>query len=404
MTNHILIVADGRSPTTHSWIENIQSLGYQVSLVSTFPCQPPDGLLTFDILPIAMSQFSTHSSTGSTPLTANSQTSKQGFIRKFSIHFQRLRYYIGPLTLPWFAPSYNKIIKQLQPDLVHALRIPFEGMLGSYTPKEIPFITSTWGNDLTLHTTGSALMRVFTRRCLRRADGLTSDTFRDIRLAKEWGLSVEAPTLMVPGSGGLDLKAIKAAGPFNAAHYNIPTGVEWVINPRGMRPGSVHQDVFFASITEVLKEHPKAHFICPGLEGVQQAQDFVIKYGIEKNTHLLPKLPQSDLWSLMKSAQVFVSPSSHDGTPNALLEAMACGCFPVAGDIESLREWIEPEVNGLLVNPHSSQALAQAICLSLNDKTLRNNAAAKNQQIANQRASKINTLPKINAFYHLFLK
>jgi hypothetical protein len=34
---------------------------------------------------------------------------------------------------------------------VHALRIPFEGMLGSYTPAGIPFVAATWGNDLTLH-------------------------------------------------------------------------------------------------------------------------------------------------------------------------------------------------------------------------------------------------------------
>ena len=41
-----------------------------------------------------------------------------------------------------------------------------------------------------------------------------------------------------------------------------------------------------------------------------------------------------------------VSPSTHDGTPNTLLEGMACGSFPIVGDLESLREWIEPGLTG----------------------------------------------------------
>jgi glycosyltransferase involved in cell wall biosynthesis len=68
---------------------------------------------------------------------------------------------------------------------------------------------------------------------------------------------------------------------------------------------------------------------------------------------------------LFRRAAVAVSPSTHDGTPNTLLEAMACGCFPVAGDLESLREWINPDVNGLLVDPGDPHALADAILTAL---------------------------------------
>lgn len=41
---------------------------------------------------------------------------------------------------------------------------------------------------------------------------------------------------------------------------------------------------------------------------------------------------------LFRLADVTVSLSEDDGTPNTLLEAVACGCFPIAGDIESVRE------------------------------------------------------------------
>ena len=75
------------------------------------------------------------------------------------------------------------------------------------------------------------------------------------------------------------------------------------------------------------------------------------QYQLEEHVLLLPYLDQQQLWQLFSRAQVYVSLSSHDGTPNTFLEALACGCFPVVGDIESLREWLEPERTGLLVDP-----------------------------------------------------
>jgi glycosyltransferase involved in cell wall biosynthesis len=83
---------------------------------------------------------------------------------------------------------------------------------------------------------------------------------------------------------------------------------------------------------------------------------------------------------------------------------MACGCFPVAGAIEPLRAWIDPGVNGLLVDPRDPQALASAILTALEDSKLRENAAAHNRTLIKNKASVSATLPKIKAFYQGFLK
>jgi glycosyltransferase involved in cell wall biosynthesis len=399
---HICFIADGRSPTARSWLRHVLALGYRASLISTFPCQPPDGLADFHVLPVAFSRFS-----GGAP--ASPQTNALGpasrlkkFVRRFAPLFQALRYYIGPLTLFRYARPYRELLNTIQPDLVHALRIPFEGMLGSATPIGIPFLAATWGNDLTLHARGSLLMRRFTRRCLRRADGLTSDTHRDVRLAHEWGLSAGAPTLVVPGSGGLDLNAIRKAPAAGMESKPYPYPGPWIVNPRGLRPGSVHQDVFFAAIPRVLAVRPEARFICPGLAGKKQAENWVHQQDIRSQVYLLPKLSQTELWGLFKASALFVSPSSHDGTPNTLLEAMACGCFPIAGDIESLREWITSGENGLLVNPRDPEALAQAILQALDQPALRQTAARQNQDIIQARAAQSATQPQIDAFYRQF--
>ena len=93
-----------------------------------------------------------------------------------------MRYYVGPLSLPFYQARFRSLVAEIQPDLVHALRIPFEGMLSVATPPGIPLVVSTWGNDITLHARGSFLMAYLTRRVLNRADGLITDTQRDIQL------------------------------------------------------------------------------------------------------------------------------------------------------------------------------------------------------------------------------
>jgi hypothetical protein len=405
MKAHLLFIADGRSPTAQRWIANVHALGYAVSLVSTFPCLPPNGLRHFDVMPVALSRFSREPSTSTSPTqeTNPPKEATRTLVRRFAPTLQALRYVLGPMTIPRFAQSFKRLIEEVEPDLVHALRIPFEGMLGSYTPADIPFIATTWGNDLTLHAEASPLMRRFTQRCLSRADGFTADTHRDVRLAQAWGLPADAPTLVVVGTGGLDLEAILEAKGFEREAFALPAEGNWVVNPRGLRPGSVHQDTFFAAIPAVLAQQPGTHFICPNLAGSDQVEKWVAKYDIAAHTHLLPKLPQSQLWSLYQQAQLYVSPSSHDGTPNSLLEAMACGCFPVVGDIESLREWIEQGENGLLFDPRDPQALAAAICDALAAPDLRQRAASRNLAIVKERASHNITQPQIDAFYQRFL-
>ncbi len=400
MKKHILIMADGRSPTTKSWIKNSLSLGYRVSVISSFQCEKPKGLVHFHVLPIAFSRFSTGSQTSDKKEETSFGIKK--LVKQFSPLLRNLRYILGPISLPKYTKQYQKLVTEIAPDLVHALRIPYEGMLASYTPKDIPLILAIWGNDLTLHAKGSLLMRFFTKHSLTRADGLTSDTRRDLSLAVDWGLNPASPVLCVPGSGGLDLDAVEKSQDFTN-HFDIPKDTLWVVNPRGLRPGSIHQEVFFEAIPEVLKSRQDISFICPSLEAQPQAQAWIRQFDIEDGIFLLPKLPQSQLWALFKKSALFVSPSSHDGTPNTLLEAMACGSLPILGDIESAREWIEHGKNGLLVNPRDPHALAKAILDGLNQPELRHNAAVINQEIIKKRASLEATRPLINDFYSKFL-
>src|SRR5581483_1025605 len=114
---------------------------------------------------------------------------------------------------------------------------------------------------------------------------------------------------------------------------------------------------------------------------------------------LLPPLPHAQMAEVFRRAQIVVSPSVHGGTPNSLLEGLACGCFPVAGDLESIREWITPGENGLLVDAANPQNLADAILEGLENKNLRQKAAGLNAEIIQQRAEYARTMKRVEEFY-----
>jgi glycosyltransferase involved in cell wall biosynthesis len=124
---------------------------------------------------------------------------------------------------------------------------------------------------------------------------------------------------------------------------------------------------------------------------------------LRESVWLIPPLNLQDMARLFRSAAVTVSPSIHDGTPNTLLEAMASGCFPVAGDLESIREWITHGVNGLLCDPREPESIAQMIIRALSDSAMRSCAVAKNLDLVGERADRDNVMTAATAFYRRVL-
>lgn len=422
----ILFIADGRSPIALNWIKYWTTQNHDVYLVSTYPADVDLPLTRVDFLPVAFSRAKVSSPTP----TAKTKSLLWGAATlKLRI---TLRHWLAPLTLPKAATRLNEIVAETQPDIVHAMRVPYEGMLAGLA-KSIaedfpPLLISIWGNDFTLHAPTTPLMRRATRIALRAADALHADCERDIHLAAKWGFNASHPSIVLPGGGGIDMnvsyppadlslrgsssaEAISQTEEEEAAasdtRHTARAGKHalrsdcnspLIINPRGFR-GYVRNDTFFKAIPLVLKEHPDAKFICPTMAGEAQAEAWVRELGIENSVELTAPLKRDQLAHTFRTAQILVSPSTHDGTPNSLIEGMACGCFPICGNLESIREWITDGVNGLLIDPSKPQALAAAILRALNDESLRRQALEANQQIIASRAEYFQSMAQADFFY-----
>jgi glycosyltransferase involved in cell wall biosynthesis len=379
----ILYVADGRSPIAQNWIRHFAHRAGQadeVYLASTFACPtgvdfPLNGL---EIVPVA---FSAYKKVTQQPGTAPARTVG---LRT------AIRQWFGPITIRRAADRLRGFIERVKPDLIHAMRIPYEGMLAADAYTGRPLVVSIWGNDFTLHAPSTRLMGYYTRWTMQVADALHTDCRRDVRLAREWGFGEEKPALVAPGNGGVRTDVF----------YPPPQPVEEpvIINPRGFRP-YVRNDAFFKAIPLVLEKHSKARFIFALMAGESQAHQWMQELKIEHAVELLPSLSHPKMAEVFRRAQIVASPSLHDGTPNSLLEGIACGCFPIAGDLESIREWITPAENGLLFDSNDPRSIANAIVAAIENKNLRTKAAGLNQNMITARAEYGQNMQKAEEFY-----
>ena len=387
----LLFVADGRSPIALNWIRYFVERGDEVHLASTFACQPGLELKGLEVTPVAFSGTK-RTSASSTPHPASSRTLRLPVPLKIR---STIRHYLGPLTITRSAKKLRTVIERVQPDLIHAMRIPYEGMLAADAYTGTPLLVAVWGNDFTLHGPSTRLMRHYTHWTMQVADALHADCQRDIRLAQEWGFPAKRPTLVTPGNGGIRTDIFFP--PKQPAHEPV------VINPRGFRT-YVRNDVFFKAIPLVLKEIPGARFLCTSMAGVTQAQQWIEELEIGHTVELLAPIPNAQMAEVYRRAAVLVSPSIHDGTPNTLLEGMACGCFPVAGNLESIQEWVTDGENGLLTDATDHVRLAESIVRALKSKDLRKQAAGLNAKRITEEAEYDACMSRASAFYQRIIR
>ncbi len=385
----ILYLADINSPIAQNWIRYFVQQHDEIEIISGHrPLAPIFPNAEIHHVPLLAGYFYKYSTTQMS--LARTQGKPTGKTRTLvsnnlrSLNRQlglqaKWQSYIGPLDVLRNRARIQSIADTFKPDLIHGLRIPTEGYAAAQI-KNAPIILSLWGNDLTFYAKQSLLARRFTRGALQRAHGLHADCHRDLKLAGEYGFDTSRPMLVIPTAGGIQTRVI---APTLLESWRqqlaIPADAPIVINPRGTRSYVCIQE-FFEAIPIVLRAIPDTVFVCPSSRAHPLVTRLVEKLGIQNAVRLLPVVSQDDLAALFQLAEVMVSPTVHDGIPNTLLEAMANGAFPVTSDLESIREWIVPNQNGLLFDPTNTNAIANAILAGLNNHALRENARVLNQE------------------------
>ncbi len=72
------------------------------------------------------------------------------------------------------------------------------------------------------------------------------------------------------------------------------------------------------------------------------------------NLEIHNPIPNNDLLKLLRNYKFFISTSSFEGNPKAILEAMAAGCVVLAMENPNVAEIIEDNFNGIIINKNKN--------------------------------------------------
>jgi len=99
----------------------------------------------------------------------------------------------------------------------------------------------------------------------------------------------------------------------------------------------------------------------------EMLKEKIISLELQDRVFLLKAVPNEQIRDLVWEKEIYVSSSIYEGLPISLLEAMALEMPIVACDVGGVKDILENDVNGLLVEPNQPQILADTIIALINN-------------------------------------
>lgn len=181
------------------------------------------------------------------------------------------------------------------------------------------------------------------------------------RIAQWFQMNIAGEISIVPN---FFLDEITASSPRKAKHICAVGRLHWV---KGF-------DLLIISFAKLAKDFPDWTLLIAG-EGPERdvLEALIDNLSLQRRVHLCGFIKQPS--DIMRNASIAVQPSRFEGFPNALLEAMACGCSAIATH-EAGDMLIKDGVNGLLIPADDVEALAKALKRLMENSLLRENLGA----------------------------
>lgn len=131
------------------------------------------------------------------------------------------------------------------------------------------------------------------------------------------------------------------------------------------------------AMPEILRQRPDVRLTIAGF-GPDEARLHTLaeELGLLAHVAFLGARPQSELPALYRRAAVFIAPfiragsGDQEGLPVALMEAIACGCPVLAGDVAGLRDLLGEHAKDVVFDPCDEAGLARKILRVLANREL----------------------------------
>jgi glycosyltransferase involved in cell wall biosynthesis len=280
---------------------------------------------------------------------------------------------------------FEKIVQEYQPDIVHSFEMRLAGLPILAVMRKhgsIPFIYSSWGSDL-FYYPQLGIAKSTVTSFLERVDYLITDCQRDYSIAFKNGYK-NAFLGVYPGNGGIAIDTTKInESPLRDTilikGYDDGIGMaSKVIEALLLVPLDLIQNyciVVYSADSSIVHQLKNTEYFKSLKVRVVNRGAFI------SNPELLEMMGQSIL---------HIGNSISDGMPNALLEAMGMGAFPIQSNPGKVsEEVIENRVNGLLITtPLDVQEIANCIEWAILNPAVRAKAQTYNIDLIQKKCNR----------------
>jgi len=263
------------------------------------------------------------------------------------------------LDYPSLKSKFEKVIKEIQPDIIHAGPIQRVASLPALVSFH-PLISMSWGFDMLEDAHRNIFWKKITQYVLRRSDWILADCQTVKQTAIEFGFPGNRITVF---PWGVDLSLFS---PDDRSNKRKEIGFEndlLVVHTRSWEP-RYGVDITLQGFQIAAGLVPNLHMIMLG-GGSQEREvkSFVESHSLSNQIHFHGYQKNEKLAAYYQAADVYLSASHVDGSSVALLESMACGCPALVSDIPSNLEWITDGVEGWTFRDGDADDLAKKIVM-----------------------------------------
>lgn len=266
-------------------------------------------------------------------------------------------------------------------DIVHAHWIIPQGVSAvlarPFSRRRTPLVLTSHGGDL--FALRGNLLTLLKRRVTRASDALT--VVSDSMKARSEALRLQPPGHIRTIPMGVDTRCTFLPPERTADRHGI-LFVGRLVDKKGI-------EYLLRAMPGVAARHPGTRLsivgdgpLRPGLEALCRT------LGVGHMVHFEGSVANRDVPAFLKTAAIAVFPSvvtdkgDQEGTPVAIMEALACGCAAVVSDYPGAREIIADGRTGLLVPQRSPEALCEAIVALLDDPAKRAGLGERGRALA----------------------
>lgn len=301
----------------------------------------------------------------------------------------------GWADYPALCLDFQRVLREVQPDLVHAGPVPTVAFLAALSGFH-PLVCMSWGSDLLRDVDRDGRQFQTARFALRHSEVLVADCHAVQEKAVAMGFPAQRVTLF---PWGVDLKRFS------------PGAGDELRNKRGWQDAFVllslrsweevyGVDMLARAFVKAAQAEPALRLVL--LSDGSQAESIrkILRCGgVEERVFYGGQVSNDRLPEIYRAADLYLSASRCDGSSVSLMEALACGLPALVSDIPGNREWLSHSAAGWLFKDGDEDDLAHYMVRIAHDRPGLIQARAAARQLAEQRADWRMNFPKLLAAY-----